>query len=129
MRLFLLIVAAMLSAAPLRAQDARASSADKRASSAEDDAGSNLPVSLDRIRAGLANAPAKPLLSVLERPPDFTVEIEERLSVEEILSKTSTSRPGLFPRADCTRTSSNVSSSTRSTIHCGNPMPRSAAPS
>jgi hypothetical protein len=84
MRLFLLLLTATLAASPTAAQDGRPSSTEPKASSAED--GSHeLPVSLDRIREGLATTPVKPLLSSLERPPDFKVEVEER-TVTEILS-------------------------------------------
>ena len=81
MRLFLLLFTATLAAAsPTAAQDVAPSSKP----SAED-ASIALPVSLDRIREGLATAPVKPLLSSLERPPDFKVEVEER-TVTDILS-------------------------------------------
>ena len=85
MRLFLLLLTATLAAAgPTAAQDAQSSSTGRQASSSEDGSGV-LPVSLDRIREGLATAPAKSLLSSLERPPDFKVEVEER-TIVDILS-------------------------------------------
>jgi hypothetical protein len=89
MRLFLLLLTATLAGAGATApQDVPPSSSTastgRQASSAEDGS-SELPVSLDRIREGLANAPAKPLLSSLERPPDFKVEVEER-TLTDILS-------------------------------------------
>jgi hypothetical protein len=84
MRLFLLLVAATLMGGSAAAQDAQASSSGKPASSTEDAAG--LPVSLDRIREGLAHAPVKPLLSALEKPPDFRIAVEERRTIEEILA-------------------------------------------
>ena len=84
MRLFLLVftalVTATLAASPAAAQDAQPSSKP----SAEDGS-TRLPVSLDRIREGLATAPVKSLLSSLERPPDFKVEVEER-TIVDILS-------------------------------------------
>ena len=84
MRLFLLLLTVTLAASPTAAQDGRPSSTVPQASSPED--GSNaLPVSLDRIREGLATAPAKSLLSSLERPPDFKVEVEAR-TIAHILS-------------------------------------------
>lgn len=87
MRLFPLLVAAILTSAAVAGQDVRPSSSSKAASSAED-AAATLPVSLDRIREALSHPPpAKPLLSGLDRPPDFKVQIEERRTIEEILSK------------------------------------------
>jgi hypothetical protein len=43
-------------------------------------------VSLDRIRQGLASAPPRSILSSLERPPDFKVEVQEQRAIEDILS-------------------------------------------
>jgi hypothetical protein len=86
MRLFFLLFAATLIPGTAAAQAAQPSSRGKAASSAEDARGSELPVSLDRIREGLANAPAKPLLSALDKAPDFKVEIQERRTIEEILA-------------------------------------------
>lgn len=82
----LLLIAAILAGVPASAQDAKPSSTTGTASSPEDGAG-QLPVSLDRIREGLSHAPAKPLLSGVERQPDFKIEIEERRKLEEILEK------------------------------------------
>jgi hypothetical protein len=45
----------------------------------------NLPVSLDRIREALQNAPAEPLKGLDERP-HFRVEIRERQRIEDLLS-------------------------------------------
>ena len=85
MRLFLLLLTATLAAAsPTAAQDVQPSSTARPASSTEDGS-TDLPVSLDRIRERLATAPARPLLSSLERPPDFKVEVEER-TIADILS-------------------------------------------
>ena len=88
MRLIALLFWAVLLAAPAAAQEPRPSSTGQRASSPEDAGAGDgeLPVSLDRIREGLANAPDKPLLSALDRPPDFKVEIQERRTIEAILS-------------------------------------------
>ena len=52
MRLFLLLLASTLIEAPAAAQDAKPSSPT---TSAEDAARKNLPVSLERIREGLAS--------------------------------------------------------------------------
>ena len=55
--------------------------------SSGEDAPAKLPVSLDRIRVALAQPPpTKPLLSGIDRPPDFKIAVEERRSIEEILS-------------------------------------------
>ena len=98
MRLFFLLVAATLMGGSVGAQDKPASTTDAKASSTEDGAKAGLPVSLDRIREGLAHAPARPLLDALERTPDFKVEIEERRTIEEILAtldfKTGPAPPG-----------------------------------
>ena len=82
MRLFLLLLASTLIGAPAAAQDAKPSSAT---TSAEDAARTDLPVSLERIREGLAAGTSKLSLSALEKPPDFKVEVQERRALEEIL--------------------------------------------
>lgn len=51
------------------------------------DAGPDPPFSLDRIREGLKRAPERPLLTSLERTPDFTIQVEEQARLEAILSK------------------------------------------
>lgn len=89
MRLFLLLLASTLIGASAAAQDGKPSSAP---TSAEDAARKNLPVSkdlpvsLERIREGLATGSPKLSLSALEKPPDFKVEVQERRALEEILS-------------------------------------------
>lgn len=97
MRLLFLLFAVTPIAVPVAAQDARPSSGSQAASS-EEDGRTELPVSLDRIRESLANTPARPLLSALDRPPDFKVEIQERRTIEDILStldfKTGPAPPG-----------------------------------
>jgi hypothetical protein len=56
--------------------------------SKKDDAGLNLPVSLDKIRAGLAQpAPAEPLKGLNDPPPTFKVEIQEQQKFDELVSK------------------------------------------
>jgi hypothetical protein len=58
------------------------------ASSARDDGVLNLPVSLDRIREGLAQpAPAEPLKGLNDPPPTFKVEITEQQKFDDLLSK------------------------------------------
>jgi hypothetical protein len=94
MMLVLLLFAVFLADAPGAAQSQQPSSSGQPPSSSEDAAprrddtttDGTLPVSLDRIREGLLHAPARPLLSTIDRPPDFTVQIEERRTIEEILS-------------------------------------------
>jgi hypothetical protein len=79
-----MVAAAVLSgSASPRAQTP---STREAASSSEDATTAELPVSLDRIREGLAQPPRTPLLDALERTPDFRVEIEERRTLEEILA-------------------------------------------
>jgi hypothetical protein len=85
MRLCLLVFAATLCSAPAAGQDAKPSSPAPQPSTAED-APADLPVSLDRIREGLSSAPPKSILSSMERPPDFKVEVREQRMIEDILS-------------------------------------------
>jgi hypothetical protein len=89
MRLSFLLVTVILISVVARAHEPQPSSSAKPASSSEDAAAAAapLPVSLDRIREALARAPAKPLLSGLERQPDFKIQIEERRTIEQILEK------------------------------------------
>lgn len=82
MRLFLLLLASMLAGASVSAQDGKPSSPPP----AEDARNDKLPVSLDRIREGLASGPSLLSLSALEKPPDFKVEVQERRVIEEILA-------------------------------------------
>jgi hypothetical protein len=90
MTLVFLMVAVLLAGPPAAAQGQQPSSSGQQPSSPEDAPSAtgeaSLPVSLDRIREGLLHAPARPLLSTMERPPDFKVQIEERRTIEEILS-------------------------------------------
>src|SRR5215471_10171122 len=58
------------------------------ASSTKDDNAFKLPVSHDRIRAGLAQpAPAEPLKGLNDPPPTFKVEIQEQQKFDDFLSK------------------------------------------
>ncbi len=86
MRLFFLMFAATLLTAPAYAEGGQPSSPEQPSSSTEDARRTTLPVSLDRIREGLASTPPKSLLSSLERPPDFKVEIQEEHTIQDILS-------------------------------------------
>lgn len=91
MRLTALAVAAILAVAPLAAQQA-ASSPDPAAAvspagdTARPDTSGDLPVSLDRIRDGLARPPQGSTLKNLDIKPDFIVRIEERDHIVAILS-------------------------------------------
>jgi hypothetical protein len=80
MRLFLLLLASTLIGAPAAAQDGKPSST----TTSTEDARTTLPVSLDRIREGLASGTTKLSLSALDKP-DFKVEVQERRALEEIL--------------------------------------------
>lgn len=83
MRLYFLMVAALLLASPAVGQPAN-SPTSASAQSASQDApvlNLNLPVSLDNIREALARPPA---LLGLDRKPDFSVTIEEQQRLEEL---------------------------------------------
>jgi hypothetical protein len=90
MRLYFLMVAVLLAGAPVMAQQPQPSSSTANPSSAVDDEQasgdsepSTLPVSLDRIREALAKAPPKPLLRGIDKPPDFSIGVEERITLEK----------------------------------------------
>jgi ribosomal protein L12E/L44/L45/RPP1/RPP2 len=93
MRLLALLFTTILVAAAARAQQPPPSSPPDSSSAAQDaknakdakDGGSNLPVSLDKIREGLQQTPALSLRSLDERPI-FRVQILERQKIEELLS-------------------------------------------
>jgi hypothetical protein len=76
-RLLALLVTVALVGVPVHAQEGQASSP-------QDDP-SPLPVSLDRIREALADAPAEPLRGLDERP-HFRIEVRERQKIDEILA-------------------------------------------
>jgi hypothetical protein len=88
MRLGFLLLAALFAARPSWAQAQSPSSAGGTASSpqaGQESAGSpDLPVSLDRIREGLAK-PA-PLLLRTDRKPDFRTQVEEEQRLSEIIA-------------------------------------------
>lgn len=77
MRLTALLFTAILVAAPARAQGTEASSGQ--------DSGSRLPVSLDKIKEGLQQAPALSFRTLDERPT-FRVQILERQKLDELLA-------------------------------------------
>lgn len=99
MRLIPLLVAVTVSSAPAFAQPDQASPGMSSASSTSQDAPvPDLPVSLDRIRELLARAPAVSLLHGLDRQPDFSITVEERRFLKDILEtldvKTAPAPPG-----------------------------------
>ena len=95
MRLILLWVTAILSIGPALVQPVQASPA---ASTPQDVAAPNLPVSVDRIRELLARAPIASILRGLDRQPDFAITVEERRFLRDILEtldlKTGPPAPG-----------------------------------
>jgi hypothetical protein len=90
MRLVLLLLASLLAPPGVAAQT-------PPPSQAEDTSGSGLPVSLDRIREGLARPPQPSLLSGLDKEPDFRVQIEERQRFEDLLQRLKVDPPGPVP--------------------------------
>lgn len=103
MRLIFLLVAAILSGAAVSAQSGQPSSAASTPQDAptvadQDAPARDLPVSLDRIRQLLADAPANPLIGGSHPPPDFRVTVEERRFLLDILEtldvKTEPAPPG-----------------------------------
>jgi hypothetical protein len=93
MRLCALLFMAIVTAAPVRAQQTAASApADtSRAATGQAQPGDakapelNLPVSLDKIKEALQNAPAVPRLKI-DQEPTFRVQIRERRKIEELLA-------------------------------------------
>lgn len=108
MSLIALLLAVLLASTSAAAQEPEASSTATGKSATEDTSAtrqdsegstsSELPVSLDRIREGLARAPAKPLLQNIDRKPDFRQEIQVQQKIDELLStldlKTGPRAPG-----------------------------------
>jgi hypothetical protein len=94
MRLILLVLTAILAAAPASAGQAQPSSKPDRPSSSGNDVSeqpaerqeTNLPVSLDKIREALQQSPV-PLLRGLNEVPTFKIEIRERqkISLEDLI--------------------------------------------
>jgi hypothetical protein len=80
------------------AQPAQPSSPAADQSASEDAPHWDLPVSLDRIRDELAQAPKESILRSLEVPADFRIRIEERRSTVDLLDgldvKTAPAPPG-----------------------------------
>lgn len=87
MRLFTLLVTAIFFGTPALAQQVQQvqpSSCAAGLSAPKDTCDLNLPVSLDKIREALADAPAEPLKG-LDVKPHFRVEIQERQKFEALL--------------------------------------------
>ena len=82
-----LIVIGILVAAPAAAQDAGLSSGGSARSPAKDDQSTDLPVSLDRIRAGLKKQATDSLLKRVEIPADFRIHVLEQQKIDDMLSK------------------------------------------
>jgi hypothetical protein len=78
---------ATLVAGPASGQNAGASSTGAAQSSAKDTQSSDLPVSLDHIRAGLKRQATDSLLRRTEIPADFRIHILEQQKIDEMLSK------------------------------------------
>jgi hypothetical protein len=80
------------------AQSAEPSSTGAQKSATEDTSSGNFPVSLEHIREGLANAPARSLLLGLDRAPDFRAEAQIQTKLDQLLStldlKTGPKPPG-----------------------------------
>jgi hypothetical protein len=88
MSLVYLLVGILFLSPLASAQDVPASSSAAAArSSNADTQSSDLPVSLERIRAGLKRQATESLLIRVEIPPDFRVQILEQQRINDMLSK------------------------------------------
>jgi hypothetical protein len=88
MSLVCLLIAALLMASPAVAQEPSASTPGTASqSSAADGQSTDLPVSLDHIRAGLKRQATDSLLKRAEIPPDFRIKILEQQKIDDMLSK------------------------------------------
>jgi hypothetical protein len=84
----LLFAAVLMGPPPLAAQGGAVSSSGAAAQSSTGDTQSgDLPVSLDRIRAGLKRQATDSLLRRVEIPPDFRIQILEQQKINDMLSK------------------------------------------
>src|SRR5262249_24413182 len=86
MGLIALVFTVLLAVAPAAAQEAQPPSSREKPSSAPKDKEPTLPVSLDKIKEGLAQPPSALTLRSLDETPTFRMQIIERLRVEELLS-------------------------------------------
>lgn len=87
MRLILLLVTAIGLGVPVWAQETAVPSPDGGKASQTEDAGPQLPVSLDRIREGLKKPPDQTLLHTYEMKPDFRVHVEEQAHIDDLMKK------------------------------------------
>src|SRR5262245_231781 len=87
MRLAHLAIAWILMASPAFGQDAGVSPGTSAQSSGKDNQPGDLPVSLDRIRAGLKKQATESLLIRTEVPADFRIHILEQQKIDDMLSK------------------------------------------
>ena len=88
MRVLALLFTAILAAASARRADAQtvlAAGLAVHLPASSDERGSNLPVSLDKIKEALEQTPAISLRTLDERPT-FRVQIRERQRIEELLA-------------------------------------------
>jgi len=86
--LLVYLLIGMLSAAPAAfAQEPASSPAAAPESSTTDTPASALPVSLERIRAGLKRQATDSILNRVEIPPDFRIQILEQQRIDDMLSK------------------------------------------
>jgi hypothetical protein len=86
--LFVYLLVAILSASAATAQEPAASSRTAaQESSNTDSQPGDLPVSLDRIRAGLKRQATESILKRVEIPPDFRIQILEQQRIDDMLSK------------------------------------------
>ena len=87
MRLPHLVFAAILAASPLFGQTAAVSPQPAAQTTPEDSRRGDLPVSLDRIRAGLKKQATESLLIRTDVPADFRIQILEQQKIDDMLSK------------------------------------------
>ena len=87
MRLIFLLVTAIGLGVPVWAQETAVPSPDGGKPSQTEDAGPQLPVSLDRIRERLKKPQDQTLLHTYEMKPDFSVQIQEQAHIDELMSK------------------------------------------
>ena len=87
MRLILLLVTAIGLGVPVWAQETAVPSPDGGKASQTEDAGAQLPVSLDRIREGLKKPQDRTLLHAYEMKPDFRVRVEEQAHIDDLMKR------------------------------------------
>src|SRR5215203_66607 len=87
MRLFFLLVAAILMLEPAAAQSLLPPSSEATAAPVDDAPSTALPVSLDHIRDALKRPAESSLLRDVQLPSDFRIQIVEQKKIDEMLSK------------------------------------------